>query len=685
MAMAQHQNRLARETSPYLLQHAGNPVDWYPWGEEALRRAREIERPIFLSIGYSACHWCHVMERESFEDPATAADLARWFVAIKVDREERTDLDEIYMKAVQALTGSGGWPMSVFLTPELEPFFGGTYFPPDRRHGRPSFREVLAMVAELWAKDRERAREQGRALTEHISQGERADYRGEVDRAVLERALGALVQGFDERWGGFGSAPKFPHAQDIRLCLRGWRRGTSPRALEMATVSLSRMAEGGIYDQLAGGFARYSTDERWLVPHFEKMLYDNALLVPAYLEAHLATGQASFARVARETCDWALAEMRVDGGAFASSLDADSEGEEGRSYAWTAEEIRTVLGPELGEWALAWFGASKEGNWEDGKNVLWRPEPAPAISARLGIEPATLEAAMKGAIATLLEVRRRRPQPARDDKVPVAWNGLMISALGMAYQVLGEPAYLGAARAAARFVSTSMRGPNGRLLATARAGRAHGNGLLDDYVFMVQALIDLYESDFDEAWIRAALELDGILRDHFEDRDKGGTFTTSDDHERLIARLKGYFDGALPSGNGVHALNLLRLAELTGDRALAARAEQTLQGPARLVNQFPQAFAQTLLALDHLAAGPREIVLTGDPSRAEFRALLATVRATFLPQRVVAHAQPDSELKLLPLLVGRAQSNGPALAFVCRGHTCALPARTPAELRAQLV
>ncbi len=677
-------NRLAQETSPYLLQHAHNPVDWYPWGEEALKRARELDRPIFLSIGYSACHWCHVMERESFENDDIAALMNAHFVNVKVDREERPDLDEIYMKAVQTLTGSGGWPMSVFLTPELEPFFGGTYFPPDDRYGRPGFPSLLRWVHELWQNDRERAVKQGRSLTENIRAEAGAAMDGEVAPDVLDRSLTALASSYDAQWGGFSPAPKFPHATDVRLMLRHWKRTGNDRTRDMVRYTLDRMAAGGMYDQLAGGFARYSTDEKWLIPHFEKMLYDNALLVPAYLDAFVITGAENYARVARETCDWMLNEMRTPEGALASSLDADSEGVEGKFYAWTPDELVDVLGAEHGAWAAAWYDVTPDGNFEGGTSALWHPRSDDEVAAELGIEVDTLREAMAAARGKLLATRAERVPPGKDDKVLAAWNGLAIGALAQAYQVLGEQRFLDAARDVARYLLGAMRQPDGRLFATARHGRAHLAAYLDDYAFTIHGLIDLYEADFDTHWIEEALELNEVLTDVFEDKDTGGYFTTASDHERLIARMKVPYDGALPAGSAVQVQNLMRLAELTGNPEHAARAERAIRSVGKVVGRHPRAFSQLLLSLDTLAVGPREIVLAGAIDDAELRAMLATVRQTYLPQRVVAHAGLDADADLLGVVADKQSQDGSARAFVCRNFTCGLPVSTAAELAEQL-
>ncbi len=677
-------NRLADETSPYLLQHAHNPVDWHPWGPEALERARREGKPVFLSIGYSACHWCHVMERESFEDEKIATLLAQHFVSIKVDREERPDLDDIYMRAVQAMSGSGGWPLNVFLTPDLEPFFGGTYFPPAPAHGRPSFADVVQSLGLTWEHDRERVLERGRSLADRIRRDSTLDTAGELDPAVLDHSLTMLAERYDETWGGFGGAPKFPHALDLRLLLRHQRRTADPRALSMARHSLERMALGGICDQLGGGFHRYSTDERWLIPHFEKMLYDNALLVPAYLEGWLSCGEPLFARVARESCQWALNEMVTPEGAFASAQDADSEGEEGRYFVWTPAELEAELGVAVGRRAAAWWGVSPEGNFEHGTSALWRPEAPEDVARGLGVTVEELEVEMAAARAMLLAARARRVRPATDDKVLAGWNGLMISALAQAWQVLGEHRFLDAARRAARYVLAHMRSENGRLFATARGGRAHLEAYLDDYAFLVQALIDLYESDFDPRWIEEALALCDVVEREFAEREAGGWFTTGANHEHLIARLRSVHDGALPAGSGVQVLNLLRLTELTGRAVLARAAERAIVSLGALVNRHPVAFSQLLIAVDFLAAGPREIVIAGERGSAAVEALLEAVRCRFLPQRVVALAESQADSALLPLLDGKSAPAGGARAYVCRNWACSEPVQTPAALAAGL-
>jgi len=673
-------NRLAQETSPYLLQHAHNPVDWFPWGPEALERARREDRPIFLSVGYSACHWCHVMERESFENEAVARLMNENFVNIKVDREERPDLDEIYMKAVQSLTGQGGWPMSVFLTPGLEPFFGGTYFPPSGAYGRPGFADVLLGLARAWEEDRERVVEQGRRLRERIAGEGRLDARGELDPGLLDRSLAALEQSFDPLWGGFGDAPKFPHAMDLRLLLRHASRKPTSNALGMVLLTLDRMANGGLCDQLGGGFHRYSTDREWLVPHFEKMLYDNALLVPAYLEAFQVTREERFAEVARGACEWMLREMTTPEGGFASSQDADSEGEEGRFFSWTPAELRELLGPELGDRAAVWFGVREGGNFEGGASVLSRPDPAERLAQQLGLELGALVESMREARARLFAARARRVAPGTDDKVLVAWNGLAISALAQAAQVLGEARYAAAARRAAEFVWGALRTAEGKLLATYRAGRAHIEAGLDDHVFLLQGLLDLYETDFDPSWLARARALEIEVEGRFADREHDGFFTTADGQADLIARLKGPQDGALPSGNAVHVLNLLRLAELTGEVELAQKAQRTLLAQAELLNRYPAAFSQMLTAVDFLQRGPVEVVIAGQLGDAAFEALLREMREHFLPSRVAAATHARADPGRIPLLRDRPPPARGALAYVCRNYACRAPVSDPAAL-----
>jgi uncharacterized protein YyaL (SSP411 family) len=677
-------NRLIHETSPYLRQHAHNPVDWYPWGEEALSRARSEDKPIFLSVGYSACHWCHVMERECFENPSIAALMNSLYVNIKVDREERPDIDEIYMKAVTAMSGSGGWPMSVFLTPELEPFFGTTYLPPVSAYGRPSFPDVLIGLSEAFRDERPKVVEQAQQLAAAIAAEGRVDLRAELSDGLLDVSLEQFKRRFDPQWGGFGAPPKFPHASDLRLCLRHHQRTGDPQALRMATRSLDAMANGGMCDQLGGGFHRYSVDREWRVPHFEKMLYDNAQLIAAYLEAFTLTHDARYAQVARSACDWALREMQTEEGGFASAQDADSEGVEGRFFVWTPQELEAVLGSELARVTAAYFDVTEAGNFEHGKSVLWTPRPVAQVAATLGITVEQLDAQIAEAKPRLQQAREARVRPGTDDKVLTGWNGLMASALAQAFQVLGEPRYARAAERCIDLVLGPMRQPDGRLFGTWRAGRAHVNACFDDYAFVIQALCDLYESSFDARRLREALALTELVEARFADVEHDGYFTTGEGHERLIARLKSTHDGALPSGAAVHAHNLARLAAWTGQSALRERALATLQSLGGMAQQYPQAFAHLLLVLDFLRGSPREVVIAGELGERSTEALLACVRTTFRPQRVVALAAKGADATLVPLIAGKTQGGHGARAYVCEDFRCLAPVDSPDDLRALL-
>src|SRR5215212_6878950 len=566
-------NRLAKETSPYLLQHRDNPVDWYPWGDEAIEKARREDRPIFLSIGYSACHWCHVMEHESFESEAIARVLNENFVPVKVDREERPDLDQIYMNAVQMLTGHGGWPMSVFLTPELKPFYGGTYWPPKSSRGMPGFDQILAAVIDAWKNRREHALNAADQLTAElqnvgaVAAGDAAALK--ID--LIDSAVSQLRRAFDSTYGGFGKAPKFPHPMDLQLLVRAWHRTAQQGALDMVRLTLDRMAAGGIYDHLGGGFARYSTDDEWLVPHFEKMLYDNALLARAYLHGWQVLGHERYRRICEETLDWMLREMRGPEGGFYSALDADSEGEEGRFYVWRAEEIREVIGndpncsrlsSEQVEGLLQFYGVSERGNFE-GKNVLHLAGGAD------GEEPEGL-AEMRRA---LFEARAQRVHPGLDDKRLTSWNALAIAALADAGAVLGREDYLDAARECAEFVLSQLRDADGRLLRTYKDDRAHLNAYLEDHAFLLEALLTLYESSCEQRWFVEALSLAESMIDRFGDPQRGGFYSTSSDHEELIARRKEVGDHPIPSGNSSAAMGLLRLGALTGERRYEEAAE----------------------------------------------------------------------------------------------------------------
>jgi hypothetical protein len=685
-----HTNRLASETSPYLLQHAHNPVDWYPWGREALARARDLDRPIFLSIGYAACHWCHVMERESFEDEATASDLNGSFVAIKVDREERPDLDTIYMAAVQAMTGQGGWPMSVFATPDGRPFYGGTYYPDRPRHGLPSFRQVLARIAQVWADQRDDVEAAAARLAEHVRAGQGSPARlveavtagqeASLDEPMAE-AVAALRASFDEVHGGWGGAPKFPQPMTLELLLREHVRTGHPGALLMVEKTLGAMADGGIYDHLGGGFARYATDARWLVPHFEKMLYDNAQLARVYTHAFQVTGRERYAYVARETLDFVAHELRLlPGGAFASSLDADTDGHEGLTYVWRASEIREVLGDASALFASA-YGVTDDGNWE-GWTILERVRDDTALAEEQERARDDIVEALAVARVKLLRVRDARPQPARDDKVLTSWNGLAIAAFADAGRALDEPSFVDMASDAAELVLRELRTPAGRLLRSWKDGRAQHAGVLEDHANLADGLLALYEATFEERWFLAARELADLILEHFL-ADDGGFFDTADDAEPLIARPRDVQDGAIPSGGAVATLVLLRLAALTGEAGYRSAAEEALTTLAPLVTRHPTAFAAWLLA-ERLSASPiDEVAIIGDPGAEDTRALLGAARAWYRPGQVLAvTATPDQSA--VPLLRGRAALDGRATAYVCRDFACRLPVTDPGALAEQL-
>jgi uncharacterized protein YyaL (SSP411 family) len=645
-------NHLADETSPYLLQHKDNPVDWYPWGEEALERARSEDRPILLSIGYSACHWCHVMERESFEDPETARLMNELFVCVKLDREERPDLDSIYMEACQAMTGSGGWPLNAFLTPEQVPFYAGTYFPPQSRMGMPSWREVLEAVAQAWRDRRDEIRAGGGRIAERLGGGAALRPSEEPLRAeLLDAAVAGLRSQYDPANGGFGSAPKFPPASALELLLR---RGE----VDIVAHTLRAMASGGMYDQVGGGFARYSVDPYWLVPHFEKMLYDNALLARAYLHGWQVTGDPLLRRVAEETLDWALREMRAPEGGFYSALDADSEGVEGKFYVWSVDELRAALAdePDADE-AIAWFGATDRGNFE-GANI---PVRGPGLPERLDDWR-----------RRLYEVRSKRVWPGLDDKRLTSWNALMISALAEAGAVLERADYLDAAGRAAGFVLESLRDEDGRLLRTWKDDRGRLNAYLEDHAYLLEALLTLYESSFEPRWFAEARALADTTIERFGDEQQGGFFETSSDHERLLARRKDLEDHPIPSGNASAAYGLLRLAALTGEHGYEDRAVGVLRLLHELAGQHPQAFGHLLQALDFHLAPVKEVALVGE----DLTPLERVVRGAFRPHLVLAGGAADG----VPLLRDRPPVDGRAAAYVCERFACKAPVTEPGEL-----
>ena len=684
-------NHLAKETSPYLLQHANNPVDWYPWGKAALERAKRDDKPIFLSIGYSACHWCHVMEHESFENAEIAKQINESFVPIKVDREERPDLDQIYMNAVQMMTGRGGWPMSMFLTPDLQPFFGGTYWPPTSKHGMPGFDRVLVAVADAWRTRRKEIIEQAGQMTEQLREiGRASGAAGDVPDDLLSRAAYELERNFDPVHGGFGQAPKFPHPMDLRVLLRAWRRlpaGDERRAklLGVVTHTLDKMAAGGIYDHLGGGFHRYSVDERWLVPHFEKMLYDNALLAPAYLEAFQATGREDYAVVVRETLDYLLREMTDKAGGFYSTQDADSEGEEGKFYVWTPAEVEVVLGAARAKAFASFYDVSATGNFE-GQNILNRTRSFDDTAKLLGREPGELAAEIDESRKLLLAARVKRVAPALDDKVLVGWNALAIEAFAQAGATLGEPRYIEAARRAAEFIVTQMRGEDGRLLHSWREGQARFDAYLDDYAAPAAALVSVYEATFDERWIDEAVSLVETMLEKFADVEAGGFFYTADDHETLIARTKDAQDSSVPSGNALAATALVRLGKLCGRGDWLDAARRTMECFARILRRAPTASGQMILAWDELAGPTPELVLVGG-SDSQRAAAVSQVWHHFLPNRVLASRPATGSTQspaLAAIFEGKDITAVEPTLYVCEDFACQAPVSGAPAIRAAI-
>ncbi|HJU84500.1 MAG TPA: thioredoxin domain-containing protein [Holophagaceae bacterium] len=662
-------NRLAQSLSPYLLQHAHNPVDWHPWGEEALAKAKAEDKPIFLSIGYSACHWCHVMERESFENPDVAEVLNAHFVPIKVDREERPDLDDLYMDAVQTLTGRGGWPMSVWLTPDLKPFYGGTYFPPLPRRGMPGFIPLLQRIAELWAKQRGEVRQQADELTAELERQVQVQPGSALpDVSALHAALEHLRRSFDAQWGGFGGAPKFPQQMAVELILR---RG-SPEDQRMATRTLDAMWEGGMYDHLGGGFARYSVDGQWLIPHFEKMLYDNAQLVSCYLLAFQKTGEPRYAEIARESLDYLLRDMRDEAGGLHSTEDADSEGEEGRFYVFTPEEVRQALGDRDGRRFCEAFGITEAGNFEHGSSAVHRFS-----------RPADLdlnEAEDRDLRERLRAWRDRRVRPGKDDKILAAWNGLALTAFARGAQVLGDAHYLEAAEGIAGFLQKQLW-DGGRLFRVYRHGERHTPGFLEDYAAVANGLVDLYEAGFDSRWLEWATALGEAMRERFEDRQDGAFFSTEASQGDLLFRQKPGFDNAVPSGNTLAAQALLRLSLHLEREDFRASAEGVLRTFAPWLHKAPRGFLGMASVLDLALREPLAIVVAGDLHEPRTQALFAEVHRRFLPHRVLSLVGADPDL---PLNRGRGLFQGAPCAYVCRGQTCLAPVTRAEDLGALL-
>ncbi len=690
-----HTNRLIDETSPYLLQHAHNPVNWYPWGEEALGKARREDKPILLSVGYSACHWCHVMEHESFENEDIAALMNAHFVSIKVDREERPDIDSIYMQAVQGLTGQGGWPMTVFLTPDGRPYFGGTYFPPrDRRYGQqvmPGFTSVLRSMADAYENHRQDVEEQANQVADYLKQRSTAPLRktaGAMPLAMLDTASRELAGDFDPVNGGFGKAPKFPNTMSLEFLLRVYQHrlrneiGTkAPRSdLEIIETSLLHMANGGIYDQLGGGFHRYSVDAEWLVPHFEKMLYDNALLSRIYLHTYLVTNNPTYSRVVEETLNYVIREMTSPEGGFYSTQDADSEGEEGKFYTWTVEEIRAHLLPEDAPLFMAYYDVTTDGNFE-GKNILHVAQSPERVAEDAEVSLERLRDSLQRSREMLFKVREERVKPGRDEKILTAWNGLMLRSFAEAARYLNRPDYLQVAEKNAAFLLRSFY-RNGRLLRTYKDGQARIKGYLEDYAFLADGLLALYEVTFNPRWFVEARRLMDEAIALFADEQNGGFFDTGSDAEELVSRPKDIMDNATPAGNSVVADVLLRLATFTGEESYHRRADDYLQPLADVMVQHPSAFGYALGALDFAISPVKEFAIIGEPREADTRNLLDVINDRYLPNSVLACAAPGNAeaIQAIPLLADRPLKDEKATAYVCQNFACQAPVNTPEEL-----
>ena len=683
-----YSNRLLLEASPYLQQHAHNPVDWNPWGDEAFARAAREGKPVLLSVGYATCHWCHVMEEESFEDLEIATLMNTRYVAIKVDREERPDVDGAYMAAVQAFTGGGGWPMTVWLTPERKPFFGGTYFPPrDGVRGvRTGFTTLLRTLADEYAKDPGAAAAHAAEVAARLADEAPVPGAQLPGAATLHAAMADLRSGFDATWGGFGRAPKFPRPSVLGLLLRYHRRSGEPSALAMVVTTLERMAAGGIHDQLGGGFHRYSTDARWLVPHFEKMLYDNALLAIAYLEAFQTTGREDFAAVARETLDYMARDLAAPGGGFFSATDADSDGEEGAYFVWTAGEIDAALGPEQGALVRAFYGVTVDGNAGKGRNVLWRPATLEAAASAAGVAPAAMESAVAAARPRLLAARATRVPPSTDHNVLVDWTALAVSAFARGAAVLGEVRYRDVAVAGATFLLAHGR-EGGRLRHSIGKDRPPDEGFLDDHAFLIAALLDVFEADGDAGWLDAAIRLEREMTEGFADVERGGFFFTTTHHEALLRRDKPDYDGAVPAGNSIAALDLLRLAELTAEDDYRERGASVLRAFGEQLARGPLGLPAMLAAVDFAIDRPKEVVVTV-PAHGDASALQTVLARVFLPSAVRAvvraGANQDAVARLAPIVAEKVVIDGHATGYVCEHRRCDLPTSDPQVFERQL-
>lgn len=695
-------NRLINEKSPYLLQHAHNPVDWHPWGNEAFGRAKKEDKPIFLSIGYSTCHWCHVMEEESFADPGIAEIMNKYFVSIKVDREERPDLDRIYMQAVLAMTSSGGWPLNVFLTPDLKPFYGGTYFPPEDRWGRAGFKTILKSISRNWKDRREELVSSSEAIVNALTQQAETQAKGSFSLGAdtLKKAYGHFYAAFDSGYGGFGGAPKFPSGHTISFLLGYWKRFGEPKALEMAEVTLSKMAGGGMYDLLGGGFHRYSTDQRWFLPHFEKMLYDQTLLAKAYLEAYQATGKQQYVKTARETLEYVLRDMNHPEGGFYCGEDADSyspenpkEKKEGAFYLWRKDEIANILGKESAEIFGYAFGVEAEGNVLldpmgefRGKNILYIAHSPQETAAHFKQSQDKIDKVIVEAKEKLLSARAKRIRPHRDDKILTDWNGLMISAFSLGSRVLNEPRYLRAAEKSAQFIIKHLVEKDGKLLHRYREAESAIEGMLDDYAFFIAGLLDLYEAGFNPEYLKEAKRLMDVMVQLFWDDTGAGFFVSSKDSQNILLRQKELYDGALPSGNSIAALDLVRLSRLTMDKELEKKSESLFRAFSGGISQAPFAYPQALIALSFALGPSKEIVAAGDRESEDLKRMLEVIYQHFIPNKVVAFLPADeSQAKeisgIIPFLKEYAPLQGKATVFVCENYTCKLPVTGEKQLQ----
>jgi uncharacterized protein YyaL (SSP411 family) len=678
-------NRLINESSPYLLQHATNPIDWFPWGAEAFDKARREDKPVFLSIGYSTCHWCHVMEHESFSDPQVAELLNRSFISIKVDREERPDIDQVYMTVTQAITGSGGWPMTIIMTPDKEPFYAGTYFPKEARWGRPGLMQLLPQIADVWQNNRQKVLSSAEEIVQYVKRLNKSQPGTGFDHQVLDQAYQALAERYDPEYGGFGKSPKFPSPHQLNFLLRRYHHTQNKQALVMVEKTLIQMRLGGIYDQVGFGFHRYSTDAQWLVPHFEKMLYDQALLIMAYTEAYQATGKTFYADVVEEIITYVLRDMTAAEGGFFSAEDADSEGVEGKFYLWTVHEIKEILGQKDAELFIKVFNVKDGGNFQEAgpgtnldENILHLQKPLLELANVLGIAENLLAKSLEDSRRKLYQARKKRIHPFKDDKILTDWNGLMIAALAKAGNALDNKKFTMAAGRAAGFIMQNLTQADGRLLKRYRKGQAGLSAHLNDYAFMVWGLIELYQATYELNYLKEAIALNDLMLTHFWDKQNGGLYMTADDSEKLLIRSKGIYDGAIPSGNSAATMNLLRLAAMTANKEYESRAESILTAHSTQVKQYPAGHTLLMSALEFALNPSYEVVIVGDPQKQDTMSMLAALREPFIPQKVVLLRTEDPNdaadiADIAPFTRSMVTRNGLATAYVCQNFACRLP------------